>query len=87
MTLLSINAEEELKKEIIVLISGVFDELKNKAGGDKEWMRKRDACEYLEVSNNTFTKFEAMGLKCTMISGIRRYKKSDLDKFYLTNQK
>lgn len=87
MTFFSKEMEEEMKKEIVSTVNFTFQELNSKAGGTKEWMSKKEACKYLSVSNNTFDKFiNEYSLKVVIVEGIKRFKKSELDAFYLQHQ-
>lgn len=46
-----------------------------------EWLDLKSAAKYADVSYNTFIKFRKMGLKVTEIDGIKRVKKSEIDRF------
>lgn len=47
----------------------------------KEYLNINEACEYIGISFNTIKKFIELGLPIIMIDGIKRIKKSDIDKF------
>lgn len=87
LSFLSPAMEEEIKTELVSFITETFQELNNKAGSSKEWLSKKEACVYLSVSNNTFDRYiNDKGLKVVTIEGVRRFKKSELDAFYLQHQ-
>lgn len=47
----------------------------------KQWMSIKEACDYIGVANNTFTKYREMGLKVCEIEGVKRVSKSEIDNF------
>ena len=47
----------------------------------KEWMNIKEACDYIGVSYNTFTKYRELGLKVSEIDGIKRVSKAEIDNF------
>lgn len=66
-----LNTLTELLEEIV----------SNKKGGPKEWMSIEEACQYINISYNTFKKFRLMGLKVAEIDGVKRVAKSEIDRF------
>lgn len=52
-----------------------------KFNNESEWLDLKSAAKYAGVSYNTFIKFRKMGLKVTEIDGIKRVKKSEIDRF------
>ncbi|MGY0400673.1 helix-turn-helix domain-containing protein [Carnobacterium jeotgali] len=87
LSFLSPAMEEEIKTELVTFITETFQELSNKAGNSKEWMSKKESCVYLSVSNNTFDRYiNDKGLKVVTIEGVRRFKRTDLDEFYLKHK-
>lgn len=65
--------EEQIKHQFEIY----FTELNNQS----EWLDLKSAAKYAGVSYNTFIKFRMMGLKVTEIGGIKRVKKSEIDRF------
>jgi len=51
----------------------------------KEWMNIKEACNYIDVSFNTFMKYREMGLKVSEIGGIKRVSKAEIDNFLKRN--
>ncbi|WP_245989474.1 helix-turn-helix domain-containing protein [Ureibacillus thermophilus] len=51
----------------------------------KEWMTLKEAQEYIGVSFNTLSKMRRMGLRVCEIDGIKRIKKSEIDRFLSEN--
>lgn len=47
----------------------------------KEWMNINEACEYIGISFNSFTKLRNLGLKVCEIDGIKRVSKKEIDSF------
>lgn len=47
----------------------------------KQWMSIKEACEYIGVSYNTFSKYREMGLKVCEIDGIKRVSRVEIDNF------
>lgn len=47
----------------------------------KEWMSIKEACEYIGVSFNSFTKLRKLGLRVCEIEGIKRVSKMEINKF------
>ena len=47
----------------------------------KEWMSIKEACEYIGISFNSFTKLRKLGLRVCEIDGIKRVSKIGIDQF------
>lgn len=47
----------------------------------KEWMSIKEACDYIGVAYNTFTKYRERGLKVCEIEGVKRVSKTEIDNF------
>lgn len=87
LSFLSPAMEKEIKTELVGFITDTFTELANKAGVEKSWMSKKQACIYLSVSNNTLDKFiNEHSLQVVVVEGVRRFSKADLDSFYIQNK-
>lgn len=65
------NTLTELLEEIV----------SNKKDEPKEWMSIEEACQYLNISYNTFNKFRIMGLKVAEIDRVKRVSKTEIDRF------
>lgn len=70
-----LNTLAELLEEIV----------SNKKDEPKEWMSIEEACQYLNISYNTFNKFRLMGLKVAEIDRVKRVAKSEIDRFLREN--
>jgi len=64
---------EVIRKQIAIH----FTKLNNQS----EWLDLKSAAKYANVSYNTFIKFRSRGLKVCEIEGIKRVKKSEIDRF------
>lgn len=51
----------------------------------KEWMNFKEACEYMGVAHNTFTKYRSLGLKTCEVEGVKRVSKKEIDEFFIKN--
>ncbi|MBO0480171.1 helix-turn-helix domain-containing protein [Vagococcus fluvialis] len=52
------------------------------------YMRSKQACEYLSVSENTLAKFIAEnGLPVTVIDGVKLISKADMDEFVISHRR
>lgn len=47
----------------------------------KEWMSIKEACNYIDVSYNTFQRLREHGLPIAEINGIKRVSKKAIDEF------
>ena len=47
----------------------------------KEWMNIKEACSYMGVAYNTFSKYRDLGLKIYEIEGVKRVSKKEIDEF------
>ncbi|MGE7366430.1 helix-turn-helix domain-containing protein [Desemzia incerta] len=87
LSVLSPEMQESFRKELVTMIADTLSELNQKSGNSREWLSKKEACQYLSCSNGTLDKYiNEYELKVVVIEGIRRFKKSDLDEFYLKYQ-
>ncbi|MDO1604789.1 hypothetical protein Q2T76_01820 [Lactobacillus sp. YT155] len=82
--------EEEKKKisnEVREIILNEISKIKDISNfNNKEWMKKKDACKYLSVSNNTFDRFRYEGLPSCTVSGITLYNRKDIDDFFINHR-
>ena len=46
-----------------------------------EWMSLKEGAKYAGVSYNTFAKFREMGLRVSVIDGVMRVSRKEIDKF------
>lgn len=68
--------------EITQIIDRIVDERLSTTTRDDRWLNKTNAAEYLDVSRPTLNKWiKKYQIPYSMIDGIRRYSKDDLDKF------
>lgn len=68
--------------EITQIIDRIVDERLSTTNRDDRWLNKTNAAEYLDVSRPTLNKWiKKYQIPYSMIDGIRRYSKDDLDKF------
>ena len=51
----------------------------------KSWFSIKEACEYIGISFNSFTKLRNLGLKVCEIDGIKRVSKKEIDRFLEEN--
>lgn len=72
--------EQSLKKTMYEIATDAFKQVGQQASFP-EWMNLTTAKDYIGVSNNTFTKYTKMGLPVTVIDGVTRVKKTEINKF------
>ena len=78
--LFSDKQKEELGSQIYAVVSEAIQKARSDAGMDKVFLNKRETCEYLGVSNNTFDKY-FRDLKAHDINGLLVYSKKEIDEF------
>lgn len=76
--------EGQIKAIILSATKEAMEENK-KLIAAKEWMSIQEACKYANVSNVTFQKFRALGLRIAEIDGIKRVSKKEIDRFLENN--
>lgn len=85
--ILSEEQRQELITQIHKLINDEILRFKDNSNlSNKIWLKKKEACLYLNVSNNTFDKLKYAGLPSATVSGITLYNRLEIDKFYLQHQ-
>lgn len=52
----------------------------------KEWLKQKEACEWLNISYNTLQGFRSKGLKVATVSGITLISKTEINRFLKENQ-
>lgn len=67
--------------DILKMIKEQFEKYFNYINDQQEWLDLKSAAKYANVSYNTFIKFRTLGLKVAEIDGIKRVKKSEIDRF------
>lgn len=72
------------KTELKEMLEEVVEELLIKASFP-EWMSLKEGAAYARVSYNTFLKYRLLGLKITVIDGIKRISKTEIDRFLNEN--
>lgn len=81
---LSQEQRTSLGDDIYKLVTNSIDKARKDASIDsKDFFRKKEACMYLGVSNNTLDKFLTMGMPCHVVRGITLYSKDELKQFVL----
>ena len=78
--MLSEKQSKELGSQIYSVVSEAIQKARSDAGIDKMFLNKRETCEYLGVSNNTFDKY-FRDLKAHDINGLLVYSKKEIDEF------
>lgn len=74
------NLESQLKAMILSATREAM-EINKKQIAAKDWMSIQEACKYANVSNVTFQKFRAKGLRIAEIDGIKRVSKKEINRF------
>lgn len=72
--------EQEIKKTMYEIAVDAFKQAGYQASFP-EWMNLTTAKDYIGVSSNTLSKFINMGLSVTVIDGVTRIKKSEINRF------
>ena len=72
---------QQIDHDIIQSIKDQLEIYFNKMNPHQEWLDLKSGAKYANVSYNTFMKFRQMGLKVAEIDGVKRVKKSEIDRF------
>ena len=72
--------KDELGLQVYSVVSEAIQKARNDAGMDKMFLNKKETCEYLGVSNNTFDKY-FKDLKVHNVNGFLVYSKKEIDEF------
>lgn len=79
------NAISELIDEKFSNLVAVMENLSSSSKSYPEYMNLGLACDYLDISRNTLSRFiNEYGLPVRQINGIKRIAKSDMDSFMLS---
>lgn len=82
--LLSNEQQSSLEKNVYELLSQSINKAREDSGiNQKQYMRKKELCLYLSMSNNTVDKLILEGLPQINVRGLIRYSKDQVDKFML----
>lgn len=76
---------EEQLKQVVLSATKEAIEHSQKQLASKEWFSIGEACEYIGVSFNTFSKFRTMGLPVAEVDKIKRVSKKQIDLFLQKN--
>lgn len=86
--LLSNEQQSSLEKNVYELLSHSINKAREDSGiNQKQYMRKKELCLYLSMSNNTVDKLILDGLPQINVRGLIRYSKDQVDKFMLEHNK
>lgn len=86
MELNALEIQSTTQAIVLNTLAELFEEIVgNKKAEPKEWMSIEEACQYLNISYNTFNKFRLMGLKVAEIDRVKRVAKSEIDRFLREN--
>lgn len=77
--------EKDLKEALDNLLKRIEKSFEEKLSANKEWMSLKEGAAYAGVSYNTFLKYRLLGLKITVIDGIKRISKTEIDRFLNEN--
>ncbi|WP_153731841.1 helix-turn-helix domain-containing protein [Sporosarcina obsidiansis] len=84
MELNALDIQSTTQTIVLNTLAELLEEIINtKKDGPKEWMSIEEACQYINISYNTFKKFRLMGLRVSEIDGVKRVSKSEIDRFLL----
>ncbi|WP_313470560.1 DNA-binding protein [Lysinibacillus sp.] len=78
------NLEKQIEKVVISATEKAVEKTHIRLA-TKEWMSIQEACEYIGVSFNTFSKFRTMGLPVAEIDKVKRVSKKQIDLFLQKN--
>jgi hypothetical protein len=76
---------EEQLKQVVLSATKEAVELSQKQLAAKDWFSISEACEYIGISFNTFSKFRLMGLPVAEIDKVKRVSKKQIDLFLQKN--
>lgn len=72
------------KNEVQEMLEKILNDMARKASY-KEWMSLKEGAAYAGVSYNTFMKYRLLGMKITIVDGIKRISKTEIDRFLNEN--
>ncbi|QTB29064.1 helix-turn-helix domain-containing protein [Lysinibacillus sphaericus] len=78
------NLEKQIEKVVISATEKAVEQTHIRLA-TKEWMSIQEACKYIGVSFNTFSKFRTMGLPVAEIDKVKRVSKKQIDLFLQKN--
>ena len=81
---LSHDQQVSLGDDIYKLVTDSISKARKDASlNSKDFFRKKEACMYLGVSNNTLDNFLAIGMPYHVVRGITLYSKDEIKQFVL----
>jgi hypothetical protein len=82
--MLSEDQKTSLGDDIYKLVTSSVEKARKDASlNNKDFFRKKEACKYLGVSNNTFDHFIEDGLNYHVVRGITLYSKQEIKQYVL----
>ncbi len=75
-----------LKQSVYKMVSEAVGQVKKEAGLEKRFLRKKDACKYLGVSNNTLDKWIDRGFPRIAIDGTLLFDKEAMNEWLVQRQ-
>jgi len=84
MVLLSDEQKTALQADIFQMVNTSLEQARKGVGlNNKEWLKKYEACKYLNVANNTLDQFIKRGLPSHTIGNRTLYNRKEIDDFIL----
>jgi excisionase family DNA binding protein len=71
----------QLREQIFELISSEMNTIQKNCQTNCRYMNKKQACNYLQISNNTLDKWISKGLPFLRISGSLRFDRISIDQW------
>ncbi len=76
--------EDQLKHLVLTATKEAIEQSQKQLTA-KEWFSINEACEYIGISFNTFSKFRTMGLPVAEVDKVKRVSKKQIDLFLQKN--
>lgn len=83
---LSKEQSESLQKYIYKLTHDTVEQVRREAALSKEWLRKGEAAEYLDIAHTTLNRWIDAGLKVSTVNGVQLISKQAINEFLIEHQ-
>lgn len=82
------SIQQGFAKDLTAVARKAFYEESKKQGSiyGKEWLKQKEACEWLNISYNTLQLWRTKGLKISTIEGITLISKKEINRFLEENE-
>ena len=91
MAQVSFDIEDSFQKDFTAMLAiaardAIATAKQLEASYGKEWLKQKEACEWLNISYGTLQLWRSKGLKVATVSGITLISKTEINRFLKENQ-